>query len=664
MADADKPLIRRKRARKSSDELPETPDAVDIAMHALATGADQHGVARAVLEKHARLIDVQCKREREELANVRVQRITRWLILASIAAILLLAGMGIYKAVGTEALVVEPFRVPPAMGQAGLGGEVMATRVMDQIATMQDKTLSSRPASTYSTNWGDDIKIAVPDTGATLGDLRHLLRSWFGNETRISGEVVQEDGGWTVTARVSGHPAIVAKGPALEPLVTKVAEGIFSQTQSYRYIIYLNYAGRSAEAMAAARELAMNGPGKERPWGLVALANSMGPPDYGDVESLDAHREAALAVPDFPMPVDNYGTSLRNLGRWEEALPIFRRGASLVGNGDRISEEFRGQYVANGDAQADELLGAYGDAATKSEAAAGVGTPIYGSQYAVGAAGDRYFQYDIRAGDADMRRYGQMLGYSSNTTWKPLAAFLPTDSGALWAATLAWSRIVRAERLNDRPALVEAVRENVPGLIHFLSLLPPKVARDQARQVWPTIAVAMAKAGFARQAAKLLAPLPADCYPCLVARGEVAAEMGDRTGATGWFAQAKRIGPSFPFADEARGRMLLASRNLVGARQAFQSAIAIEPRFADAHAGLGDAVSATGDWQGAASAYADAARYAPRWGKLHIKWAAALWNSGREGGAQAKLQAAASMDLSTVDRALLRRLQAQAGSAA
>ena len=326
---------------------------------------------------------------------------------------------GIYTAVGTEALVVEPFRVPAGLSQAGLGGEVMATRVMDQIATMQDKTLSSRPASTYSTNWGDDIKIAVPDTGATLGDLRHLLRSWFGNETRISGEVVQEDGGWTVTARVSGHPAIVAKGPALEPLVTKVAEGIFSQTQSYRYIIYLNYAGRSAEAMAAARELAMNGPGKERPWGLVALANSMGPPDYGDVESLDAHREAALAVPDFPMPVDNYGTSLRNLGRWEEALPIFRRGASLVGNGDRISEEFRGQYVANGDAQAD------------------VGTPIYGSQYAVGAAGDRYFQYDIRAGDADMRRYGQMLGYSSNTTWKPLAAFLPTDSGALWAATLA-----------------------------------------------------------------------------------------------------------------------------------------------------------------------------------------------------------------------------------
>jgi hypothetical protein len=657
MADADNVKIRRARARKSSDELPETPDPVDIAMHALATGADQHGVARAVLEKHARLIDIQCKREREELENVRVQRITRWLILSAVAALLLGIAGGIYTAVGSEALVVEPFRVPAGLSQAGLGGEVMATRVMDRIATMQDKTLSARPASTYSRNWGDDIKIAVPDTGATLGDLRHLLRSWFGNETRISGEVVQEDGGWTVTARVSGHPAIVAKGPALEALVTKAAEGIFSQTQPYRYIIYLDYAGRPAEAMAAARELAMNGPEKERPWGLVALANSMGPPDYGDVENLDAHRDAALAVPDFPMPVENYANVLRNLGRWEEALPVARQGASLVGNGERISEEFRGQYVAAADANADELLGAYAASAPKFEAAAGQGTPIYGSQYESAASSDRYLQHDIRAGDADLRQYGKMLGYSNNGN-KPLAAFLPTDSGALWAAVLAFARVQRAQALGDRAALADAARQNVPGLIHFVSLLPSKVARDQARMVWPTIAVSMARAGFAREAAQLLAPLPSDCYPCLVARGEVAAQMGDRAAASRWFAQAKRIGPSFPFADEAIGRMLLASRDIPRAQRAFQNAIAIEPRFAEAHAGLGDADAAAGDWPGAASAYADAARYAPQWGKLHLKWAAALWNSGRESEARTKLDAASAMALSEADRALLGRLRA------
>ena len=168
----------------------------------------------------------------------------------------------------------------------------------------------------------------------------------------------------------------------------------------------------------------------------------------------------------------------------------------------------------------------------------------------------------------------------------------------------------------------------------------------------------MAKAGFAREAAQLLAPLPSDCYPCLVARGEVAAQMGDRATASRWFAQAKHIGPSFPFADEALGRMLLASRDVSRAQRSFQNAIRIEPRFADAHAGLGDADAAAGDWPGAASAYADAARYAPQWGKLHLKWAAALWNNGRQSEARTKLDAASAMALSEADRALLGRLRA------
>ena len=130
MADADDVKIRRKRPRKSSDDLPETPDPVDIAMHALATGADQHGVARAVLEKHARLIDIQCKREREELENVRVQRITRWLILSAVAGLLLAIIGGIYTAVGSEALAkyeaalkLAPNWAELRRARAALGGQ-------------------------------------------------------------------------------------------------------------------------------------------------------------------------------------------------------------------------------------------------------------------------------------------------------------------------------------------------------------------------------------------------------------------------------------------------------------------------------------------------------------------------------------------------------------
>ena len=61
-------------------------------MQAVAADADGHPLARAVLEGHARLLDVQCQREREEWSVLRVQRWTRWLVLTAVVA--LLAGRG------------------------------------------------------------------------------------------------------------------------------------------------------------------------------------------------------------------------------------------------------------------------------------------------------------------------------------------------------------------------------------------------------------------------------------------------------------------------------------------------------------------------------------------------------------------------------------------
>jgi tetratricopeptide (TPR) repeat protein len=657
VAEADEPLVRRRRARKPKDELPETPDAVDIAMHALATDGDNGAIARAVLEKHARLIDIQCRREREELENVRVQRIMRWLMLLAIAGLIAAIVAGIYAAVRTEALVVEPFEVPPALSQAGLGGQVMATRVMDKIAAMQEQTLSTRPASTYSTNWGDDIKVSVPDTGATIGDIRTLLRSWFGKETRISGEVVREDNGWSVTGRVSGHTAIVAKGPALEPLVSQVAEGIFHQTQPYRYVVYVGSHGRQAEAMAAARDLAMNGPEDERPWGLVALANSMNPPDYGDVETLEAKREAAVAVPDFPMPMSNYASNLDNLGRSEEALKAYRRAASL--DAGKISDQFRGQYQALGDGKASSLLGAYGDAASKMEAASRAGTPVFGLDYAQQAAFNRYFQYDLRAGDADVRHYAQMMGYTGTTIFEQKTGI--TADGAI-AVPVAVARIIRSDVLADEPLLVASIQQNLPFLQHFIASLPPAAGRDFSRQVWPFLARPLIHAGMAAQTQALVQGLPDYCYPCVVARAQVAAALGRRAEAERLFAQAKRIGPSLPQADEARGRMPLMAGDANGALHAFRQSISTETRFADAHEGAGEAHAALRDWDAAAREYGSAAKLAPQWGKLHLRWAGALWNSGRSGEARAKLAAASGMELSAADRRLLAHLQTIAGS--
>ena len=95
MSELESGSVKRRRSSRRKD-APEsdqvsTTDAVDIAMKAVASGAVPGDAAQVVLERHAGLLEIQCLREQEELANVRVQRITRWLILATVAGLLLAA---------------------------------------------------------------------------------------------------------------------------------------------------------------------------------------------------------------------------------------------------------------------------------------------------------------------------------------------------------------------------------------------------------------------------------------------------------------------------------------------------------------------------------------------------------------------------------------------
>ncbi|HEY0111817.1 MAG TPA: hypothetical protein VGB59_01560 [Allosphingosinicella sp.] len=676
MADADanelKPRRRRKaepaaipsspqgNARRPEPEL-DTPDPVEIAMKAVAAGAVPTSAAQVVLERHAGLIEIQCKREREELANVRVQRITRWLILSAVAALLAAIVALIWNASRSESLVVEPFRVPPALGSAGLGGEVMATRVMDQIALMQSRTLSTRPAESYSTDWGGDINVSIPNTGATVGDLRRLLRSWFGKETRISGEVVRLPQGWNVTARVTGQTAVSMAGPDLEPLVTQVAEQVFRQTQPYRHIIYLRASGRREQALAAARELAMNGPQDERPWGLVAYANSLAGPDIGQRERLPALRRAAEAVPDFPMPVQNYASALESLGRWEEALPFHRRVTELLGDGSAISEQFREQYLKGKLAAPAIMTGAFGDAAAAGEAAGAVGTPAYAVDYLSDAALARYLQHDVRAGDRNLGRRWELGGYNQEAGRIAALDVEDLDSAQKEQLLLrTGAQVARAVAVGDRQALLASLPGQVRTLAALIGSFPPANARDLTRGYWPFIAPELARIGRAAEAEALLAPLELDCYPCLVARGKVAAAKGDREAARRWFAEAARQGPSFPFAHEALGRMLADIGDRAGAEAAFAEALRIQPRWADPAKYQADLLLRAGEVERAAKLYAQASRHAPRWGALHLAWAEALWRLGRRDEARGKLRAAAGMDLSPPHRALVLRMQTKA----
>ena len=98
----------------------------------------------------------------------------------------------IRNAVEAHGVVIEAFQVPPGLAQRGLTGEVIAEQVLDQLADLEGAASSSsaRPAGSYSNSWGHDLKVEIPETGVSFGELNRYLREAWGHESHILGEIL------------------------------------------------------------------------------------------------------------------------------------------------------------------------------------------------------------------------------------------------------------------------------------------------------------------------------------------------------------------------------------------------------------------------------------------------------------------------------------------
>jgi tetratricopeptide (TPR) repeat protein len=223
--------------------------------------------------------------------------------------------------------------------------------------------------------------------------------------------------------------------------------------------------------------------------------------------------------------------------------------------------------------------------------------------------------------------------------------------------------------LNQR-ANAAAALEQWPQAVAFLeaweaeriSTLPPGLRLAVQAGIRPRLAYARARTGDLAGAQTLIAATPLDCYPCVRERARIAELAGDRPAADRWSAEARRQGPSLPFAFAERGQMLLARGDVAGAIAFYEQAIERGPRWADPQKYWGDALMARGDEAGAIRKYRAAADRAPQWGALHLAWGRALEAQGKRDQAGEKYTEAARMDLSAADRAeVVRRLGVRPG---
>ncbi|MEI9932466.1 MAG: hypothetical protein WDM89_18495 [Rhizomicrobium sp.] len=80
-------------------------------------------------------------------------------------AIAVFVGAAIWNAAHDDGLVIEAFQVPPDMTARGLTGQTVASQLLDKLSRSRRRRTRPRTATSYTNNWGDDIKVEIPNTG-------------------------------------------------------------------------------------------------------------------------------------------------------------------------------------------------------------------------------------------------------------------------------------------------------------------------------------------------------------------------------------------------------------------------------------------------------------------------------------------------------------------
>ena len=243
-----------------------------------------------------------------------------------IALVATVIGVGIaimiHDAITSRRVVIEPLRMPATLAARGFDGTITAGAILDELSRLQDATRSSAAARGLSGGWADNIKLEVPETGISIGEISHLLRERFGHDVHIDGDLIETaTGGLGLTIRGQGVPPKTFNGSAteLEKLTVAAAEYVYSKSQPARWATFLGNSGRNEEAIEFCRTAVASADPAERPGLLNSWAVSILSTGGSNREALALYRAAVKLQPDFWVAHTNIQNTLMILGDEEGA---------------------------------------------------------------------------------------------------------------------------------------------------------------------------------------------------------------------------------------------------------------------------------------------------------------------------------------------------------
>jgi tetratricopeptide (TPR) repeat protein len=595
-------------------------DAVAVAV---ALDAARHDPAlsratREYLDRQRHLVDLQIKHFDEEhrlaIAATRRRglidrlRIGLQLLVAFIGAAVVIGLIAmVWSAINDRGVVIDAFSVPADLADRGYTGEAIAKRILDRLAELNRLSSTVRAANSYANSLGGTVKLEIPETGVSIGELSRMLHEWLGSTTHVGGEITRAGENVSVRIRVGEQYAVESTGPEadLETLVEDAATKIYARTQPYRYGYWLFRNSDNSGAASVFRALAVSGPRSERVWAFHGLALATDSPR----DSIAWDQQALELDPNFFVARLTQSQQHLTTGQDEQALKDARaviageRGASDATLSRRGETEVR----ASATVEVAMALGDYQGALAGAEALAAASVN------------------DDRRRASWLDRIDALVGlHDVGAAWNALQLLPPVEDPSLTPAEIPWRQAILLDlqasvllssdlSSRDQWQTVVANLEQANGLLE-------KVTEERRRslliRIWPKLALAYARLGRYSDADAVLAAIPHDAYQAWWLRGQVAALRMDYSGAEKAFAEAVRHAPSIPRAYLYWGQMLAAKGDLPGAMDKYAEANRRGPQWADPLKSWGDALGIQGRSREALAKYNAALKRAPHWVEL------------------------------------------------
>jgi tetratricopeptide (TPR) repeat protein len=498
-------------------------------------------------------------------------------------------------ALASRSVVIDAFEISPGITDQVPNGRMVAAGLLDVLTRIQAATKLNAQRRSLSNAWTGDIAIEVPETRVSIGDIERLLKTRFGHDQHIDGDVVRaEKGGLALTVRGSGILPRTFVGPAenLDDLLMQAGEYVYGQSQPALWAQYLTEKDRNDEAIKFCEQRYLTVADEDRPYLLNSWANAIAAKGGSGAmnDALPLYREALRLKADYWNAYNNIMFALGGMGNEEGIVKTGQQMIKAAGGRPGRAREIDYQ---NYDLTVWDLTAQRAAIVADLEASNGVGTlPGFNGAQNLSVAQLDAQMHDVD--DAAMRLRITPID-SKNLPDVALAAFdhalLAEERSDLKAAVIAWDAFAAAF------ANPEVATSN-PNALCFA-------------------AVSYEKAGLSAKAdAALDSPGPLTYVDCYRFKGDVLDLRGNWPGAQEWYAKAVQLAPSMPAGYYSWGLGLMRHGALDSAAEKFAQANARGPHWADPLKAWGDLLLLQNRPREALAKYDQALKYAPKWTAL------------------------------------------------